>query len=566
MLFTAVSPLQRLGIILHLAGLSLGWVSATCLAETPAELVVRNATIITVDHARPAATALAVRDGRFVAVGGEEEIRKWIGTETVVLDAQQRCITPGFYDAHIHPQPTYPEDSPLGVIDCDPARVKDLDQLIARLQAKAARTPAGQWVKGFRYQDTKLGRHPTRHDLDKVSTEHPVYLDHSSWHVAAVNSVALRMANITRHTQDPPGGRYDRDAQDEPTGVLRETARSVVLKAGPEPPPATTAEKLAGIRACFQKYAANGITSIADAGATPETLQLYQLVQSEQPLLRIYFIMRLEHLAALQDHVATHGRGNAWLKLGGVKHFHGNSLSGQTCWLYEPYHNRPGYFGIPPQDSQQRLSQKVRSIHQAGMQACIHSNGDREIDMVLDAYEAALKESPRADHRHRIEHGSIVNEKILKRMKRLGIVLAPHSYIYEHGDKLEAYGPQRWDWMHPNRAAFDLGIHVAGNSDAPVSEPRPLLRIQSMVTRTSAEGKVYGPRQRVSVEQAIEIWTLGSAYASFDEKEKGSITPGKLADFVILSADPRKVPPGEIGQIRVVLTSVGGRIVHRKGL
>jgi len=535
-------------------------------AEGPADLVVRNAVIITVDQAQPAAAAFAVREGRFLVVGSEQEVDARIGPATRVIDAEGRCITPGFYDAHIHPQPHFPEDSPLGVVDCDPTRVKNLDELLIRLKAKAAQTPAGQWIKGNRYQDTKLGRHPTRSDLDRVSTEHPIYLDHSSWHVAAVNSFALKMAGVTQATQDPPGGSFDRNAQGEPTGVVRELARGLVLKAGPVAPVATTAQQLAGIRACFRTYAQNGITSIADASATPEAMQLYQLAQSEEPLLRIYLMMRFEHLETLKKQILGQGRGNEWLKLGGVKFNHGNSLSGQTCWLRQPYHNRPDYFGLPPSNSQQRLHEMVKAVHQAGLQACIHSNGDREIEMVLSALEKALAELPRADHRHRIEHCSVVNEQILKRIQNLRVVVAPHSYVYEHGDKMEAFGPQRWDWMHPNRSALDLGIPVAGTSDSPVSEPRPMLRIQSMVTRTSAEGKIYGARQRVSVTQAIEIWTLGSAFASFDEKEKGSITPGKLADFVILSADPRQVPSGEIQKIRVRMTVVGGRIVYREGL
>ena len=203
----------------------------------------------------------------------------------------------------------------------------------------------------------------------------------------------------------------------------------------------------------------------------------------------------------------------------------------------------------------------MRRVHEAGFQLAIHSNGDREIDMVLDALEAALKASPRDDHRHRIEHCSIVNPRILERIKRLGVVLALHSYVYEHGDKMEAYGPPRWKMMHVNRTALELGIPVAGNSDAPVSAPHPMLRIQSMVTRRSAEGKVYGPEQRVTVEQAIRIWTHGSAFAAFDEDVKGSIVTGKLADFVILSDDPTQVAPEAIKDITVEKTIVEGKIV-----
>jgi predicted amidohydrolase YtcJ len=182
---------------------------------------------------------------------------------------------------------------------------------------------------------------------------------------------------------------------------------------------------------------------------------------------------------------------------------------------------------------------------------------------VLNAFENALERAPHTDHRHRIEHASVVNQRILDRIKRLGIVLAPHSYIHEHGDKMEAYGPARWDWMHPFGSAVRMGIPIAGNSDWPVSSAKPLLQIESMVTRRSAEGKVYGPAQRISVHEALRAWTLGGAYASFDERIKGSITPGKLADFVMLSADPRIAPQDQLKDIAVELTVIGGKIAYQ---
>jgi len=277
--------------------------------------------------------------------------------------------------------------------------------------------------------------------------------------------------------------------------------------------------------------------------------------------VRIYAMLRNEYLDDLKRMRASAGLGNERLRLGGIKRWFGNSLSGQTCWLYEPYVDRPDYYGIPPKDSQADIDQRVMEIHSAGFQACIHANGDREIDMLLNAYEKALQAKPREDHRHRIEHCSVVSERILDRIQQLGIVLAPHSYVYEHGDKMEAYGPGRWDMMHPNRSAIDRGIPIAGNSDSPVSKAHPLLRIQSMVTRRSAEGKVYGAKQRVTVEQAIRAWTLGSAFASFEEKIKGSITVGKLADVVVLASDPRIVPAERLGQVKVDLTVIGGKIV-----
>jgi predicted amidohydrolase YtcJ len=257
--------------------------------------------------------------------------------------------------------------------------------------------------------------------------------------------------------------------------------------------------------------------------------------------------------------------GEAGLRYGAIKIFHGNSLSGQTCWLYEPYAHDKNYYGIPPARSQDALDRLILKIHEAGLQACVHTNGDREIDMVLDAFEAALAKSPRADHRHRLEHCSVVNEQIVQRIKRLGLVVAPQSFIYEHGDKMDNFGAGRWDWMLPGRSLIDAGVPVAGNSDYPVSRAEPLLHLQDMVTRTSAEGKTYGLRQRTTLDQALYVWTMGGAFASFEEGVKGSIEPGKLADFVVLSADPGQVDPLAIKDIPVEMTVIDGNVVYQRG-
>jgi predicted amidohydrolase YtcJ len=256
------------------------------------------------------------------------------------------------------------------------------------------------------------------------------------------------------------------------------------------------------------------------------------------------------------------GVPNGRVKFGAIKFFHGNSLSGQTCWLSAPYLNRKDYFGIPPARPQSRLDELVFRIHAAGLQACVHSNGDREIDMVLTAYERALAARPRDDHRHRIEHCSVVTEDMLRRIKKLGLVIAPHSYVLEHGETMEAFGEARWDWMHADRTMTDMGIPVAGNSDSPVSPADPLLRMQSMVTRRcETNGKVYGARQRMTPDQALAAWTRGSAFASFDELTRGSLEAGKRADFLILSGDPTRADPETIRALAVETTVVGGKVV-----
>jgi hypothetical protein len=535
--------------------------------ESSADLVVTNANVITVDRGNPRAEALAVKGDRFLAVGTNAQIERLVGEGTVVIDGRGKTVTPGFVDPHLHPAPVYPADSRLGTVDLRPERVRTMEELVAALRAKAQITPKGQWVFGSRYLDTSLGRHPTRADLDRASTEHPISIRHASGHLSVVNSLALKNAGITRDTPDPPGGAFDRDPNGVPNGVCREGAASRARKGGPTLPVATKEEKLKGYQLCFQDFLSKGITSIGDAAGSGTDVPIYQeLIRSGVPVVRIYKMLGPSYLSNLKDLRAAGQLGDEHLRRGTVKFFHGNSLTGRTCWLYEPYETinpktgKKDYYGIPPARSQADLDKLVYQIHAAGLQVACHANGDREIDMVLDAIERALQKSPRPDHRHRIEHASVVNPGILDRVKRLGVVLVLHAYVYEFGAAMEDYGPRRWPMMHAARSALERGIGVASHSDWPVSAADPLLRIQSMVTRRSAAGKVYGPEQKISVHAALAIWTRGNAYACFDEDLKGSIEAGKLADFVILSQDPTQVPPEKIKDIPAERTYVGGRL------
>jgi predicted amidohydrolase YtcJ len=280
--------------------------------------------------------------------------------------------------------------------------------------------------------------------------------------------------------------------------------------------------------------------------------------------LRFYFMLREADIEEAARRKREDKSSDDGISFGAIKLFHGNSLSAQTCWLSKPYADRPDYFGVPPARSQEGLNKLILSVHEAGLQACVHCNGDREIDMLVTAFENALAKKPRANHRHRIEHCSVVTEELLRRIQKLGLVVVPHSYIWEHGDKMENYGAWRWDWMHAARSMLDLGIPVAGHSDSPVSAADPLLRIQDMVMRTSAEGKVYGAKQRITPEEALRVWTLGGAYAEFAEERKGSIQPGKLADFVVLGADPTRVKPETIKDIAIEKTFIGGKAVFER--
>jgi predicted amidohydrolase YtcJ len=465
----------------------------TALASAePADLIVLNANVLTMDAKHPAAEAFAVRAGELVGVGSGADIKPLAGPQTRVLDLSGKTVVPGFIDAHAHPRPVFDEGSPWYNVEAGPDKVKTIEDLIAAIRRKADKTPKGMLITGSGYQETKLGRHPTRQDLDKATTDHPVVISHSSGHLSVCNSAALKLAKVTKDTADPEGGKFERDGQGEPTGLLKERAAGIVRSAAPrrEVPESDT---LAGYRTCLRSFLANGLTGVHVAGTDPGTAKLLTAARGKDCPVRLYVMLREGYIDRAVELKRATAAGEWGVRYGAIKSFYGNSLSGQTAWLYEPYANQADYFGLAPGRSRASLEALVLRIHKAGLQSCIHSNGDREIDIVLDAYESALKEAPRTNHRHRIEHCSVVNEAILKRIKALDLVIAPHSYVYEHGDKMLNFGPERWDWMLPNRSLIDQGTVVAGNSDYPVSAAVPLLRIHDMVNRTTAEGKVYGP-------------------------------------------------------------------------
>ena len=528
------------------------------------DTIVINAKVITVDKDRPSAQAFAIDHGRFTAVGTNAEILKLKTVSTKVIDLKGETVTPGFNDAHLHPQAIFQEGTPHYRVWLGGDRVKTMDELVAALKRQAAVTPAGARISGYGYNDELLGRHPNRHDLDKVSTTQPIEITHGSGHITVVNSYVLNASGVTKDTPDPKGGALDRDPDGTPNGVIRESARGVLSRSASRNKDDTPShqEELEGYMTCFRQYSAKGITSVGIAGGSPSSFRTMQQLRDLGNPVRVGFMFSAGSFDQLQAAGIQQGFGDDRLRITALKNYQGNSLSGRTAWLSEAYSDRPDYFGIPPARPQEKLDEDYQKWWDAGWQVATHSNGDREIDMVLTAIEHAEAKNPRPDARWRIEHASVMNQALLDRAKKDRVILVFHSYMWEYGDILASYGPQRLSMMHAYRTAISMGIPVAGHSDSPISAADPLLRIQDMVTRTSFQGVVVGGNQKVSVDEAIKVWTLDGAYTTFEEKSKGSITPGKLADFVVLQKDPREVPPNTIKDIVLEATYLGGQKIY----
>jgi hypothetical protein len=552
-----LSGLTRWALILVPFGLAM----VACDNDRHPQLIVHNANVLSMDPNRPNAKAFTVAEGRFVEIGDDDRLLEMAGPDTRILDLAGRTVLPGFNDAHLHPL-----FMPANGIDLGESGTPE--EVVATLRQSPSMGLPDEWIFGFGYDDTVLGRHLDRSDLDRVSMTQPVMAWHGSLHLFVVNSYLLDNAGIDANTPDPNDGQYFRDDDGGITGLLGErSALESLLVGGVESPlPHDLESALEILEAFLDEAHRNGITSIGDGLVPPDLAFAYWLFDPEERGIRVNLMWDAEALETVRpvtrilkwlSTLGLHPLSNEWLRAETVKVFHGLSLSGRTARLHDPYADRPDYFGLEPQRSQEELDRLIAEIHERGLQVAVHSNGDFEIDMVLDAIDRASHASPR-EHRHRIEHGSVVNDRILKRMKALRIVLAPHSYLYEKGPMTEAYGADRWPMMFPNASTFEYGIPNAGNSDYPVSGLSPLLRIQSLVTRTSRGGKTYGADQRISVEQALYAYTMGGAFATFEEDSKGSISPGKFADFVILSADPREVAPSRIKDIEVWATWVGG--------
>ena len=522
------------------------------------ELVLFNAHVITVDDHQPGAQAMAIARERFVAVGTNDEVLNLAAGRTRRIDLEGKTVVPGFIDAHSHPAGA--GLAHLHNVDCD---LRSIPKIQGAIRERAGKTPAGEWVLGFKYDDTKTAekRPLTRDDLDAAAPDHPVFISHRGGHTAYVNSLAMQKVGVDSTTPDPAGGRLVRDPETgRLTGKLEETATYPFDEAIPLS--ATRDDRRKGVKFISDAMTRSGVTSVHDAYGTPDDLRAYQDARDTGDLgLRIYCLIGYTHLAQMLKAGVRTGLGDEWVKVGPMKATCDGSISERTARLSEPFIGRPDDYGILVMEEDE-LYAHARKAHEAGWQIGIHANGDVAIDITLGIYERLQREMPRRDPRFRLEHCTVINDSLISRIRALGAIPNPFStYVYYHGEKMVHYGAERLNSMFAVRSFLDAGIKVTQTSDYPPGPFEPMMALQSSVTRTDMNGKVWGPRQRVTVEEAIRVGTLHGAYASYQEQDKGSIESGKLADLVVLGQDPTRVEPSSLIDIPIERTMVGGRWV-----
>ncbi len=544
-----------------------GVAAAPLAAGIDPDIVVLNAKVYTMDAAMPRAEAFAVSGGRFVAIGKTADIKALAGKRTQTFDAKGMTVVPGFTDCHNHPRGTV---LLYEVLVGNPFEVEfvTIASIVDKLRARARETPAGTWVEGYFHDDTKLKdkRPLNRHDLDLVSTEHPVAVQHRGGHTSFYNSKALELAGVTRDTPDPAGGTFDRDANGDLNGRVTDLARGVVSRAGRRPtftPAEAERRERAGMAHISKQFARYGLTSVHHQGGDLATVQ--DVRASGELRHRVSYEASGRVLDSMIASGIMTGFGDEWIRFGATsEHTVDGSFSERTMALSTPYPGiQPPYKGniTEPQDE---LNAWVEKVHRAGIQVNCHANGDVAIGMYLTALERAQQLAPRADARPKITHCTLVNDDLVRRMKALGAVPAMFTtYAYYNSDKFPFYGEELMKRSMAYRTMLDAGIRAAAGSDFSPGPFAPLMGIQGMVTRTGWDGRTWGANQRITVDEAIAVNTINGAYASREESLKGSISAGKLADYVVLADDPHTVRTDRIKDIQVVRTVVGGTATHQ---
>lgn len=526
-----------------------------------ADLVLVNGVIYTGDSARPRVEALAVKGERIIAVGTTKEVQAMAGESTRVIDLQGRFAMPGFNDAHIHM--ANGGQARLAVELNGAASLAEFQQ---RIRARLGDYKEGEWITGRGWDHTLWPekRFPTAKDLDAVSTTHPMIFNRVDGHVVIANSLALRMAGITRNTQDPPGGAIERDAEGNPTGMLKESAMGLVRRQVPD---LTQAQRRRAIELAVEEATQHGITSVQD-NSSWQDFQVYDALKKEGKLtLRVTeWLPFTAPLAQLEQMRRRGGTNDPWLKTGALKGVVDGTLGSRTAAMLEPFSDDASTRGIMRIPAEE-LKKLAIERDKAGFQIALHAIGDAANRAALDAFAAAREANGTRDARHKVEHAQVVAPADFARFKELDVI-ASMQPCHETTDMRWAQdrvGRERSNGAYAWRSMQQSGVRLAFGTDYPVEPLNPMIGLYACVTRERPEGGPAGgwiPQEKISLDDCIQAYTAGSAYAEFEEANKGQLMPGKFADIVVLSADVTKIAPREILKTKAVTTIVGGRVVY----
>ncbi len=527
-----------------------------------ADLILTNGKIYTLEPDQPWADGCAIKDGKFIAVGEKRSMHQLKGKSTDVIDLKGRFVLPGFNDAHVHFS-----DGGFYLLGIDLRDAKDEDEFVERIKDYAAKLGKGDWILGgnWDHEAWPSKKHPTKELIDEVTRDNPVFVQRLDGHIALANSLALKLAGITKDTPNPQGGEITKNTQTgEPTGILKDNAQSLV---GAVIPPPSKEQLKQAIKTAIQHANSLGVTSIQDNSSTAD-LEVYQeLLKGGELTLRInswracYFYEDFEKIGILPSF------GNNMLRIGTMKVFVDGSMGAATALFYEPYSDDPSTCGIPiyPED---QLYELIRAIDKAGLQIAAHAIGDKANEWILNAFEKAFQNNGQRDARHRIEHAQVVLPEDIKRYKELGIIASIQpSHCIDDMRWAEKRIGDRVKHSYLFNSFVKEGVKIAFGTDWTVEPLDPMIGLYAAVTREFPEGGPEGgwfPDEKITLEQAIEFYTLGSAYAEFQEDVKGSITVGKLADLAVLNQNLFEIPLKEILNTKVDLTILGGKVVYEK--
>jgi predicted amidohydrolase YtcJ len=534
-------------------------------AQTYADLILTNAKIWTGNPVQPEAEAVACAGGRIAAVGTAADVARWRGPRTETIDLGGKRVVPGFNDAHVH---FYIGGQHLASVKLRDA--KSEAEFRERIRAFAAKLPQGRWILGgdWDHQNWTPARLPTRQLIDEAAGDHPAFLNRLDGHMSVANSLALKLAGVTRQTPDPPGGTIVRDAAGEPTGVLKDAAMAAVERVIPDPSEEEIADAL---RAAMRYAAENGVTSVQDMSASPEILRVYQKLLARGELtVRVSGHQPLAQWKRLADVGLLAGFGGPSLHIGGLKGFADGSLGSTTALFFEPYTDAPNTSGLANDEMipESKMERHILDADRAGLQIAVHAIGDKANHLILNFFEEAEKTNGPRDRRFRIEHAQHLLRDDIPRFARLHVIASMQPYhAIDDGRWAEGrIGPERVKTTYAFRSLLDAGAVLAFGSDWFVAPMEPLMGIYGASTRRTLDGKHpqgWVPEQKITVAEAVRAYTWGSAYASFEEGLKGTVEVGKLADLAALTGDIFAIDPAEIARVKVALTVFGGKAIYR---